>query len=63
MSGAHGHSPWREYLPRLEQLAARLGLDYQPVDFEPVPDSFMMEIAYGFLVRMPHWLACATSAS
>jgi stage V sporulation protein R len=56
MSGAHGHSPWREYLPRLEQLATRLGLDYQPVDFEPVPDSFMMEIAvYGFPVRMPHW--------
>ena len=56
MSVAHGHSPWREYLPRLEQLAVRLGLDYQPVDFEPVPDSFMMEIAvYGFPVRMPHW--------
>src|SRR5690606_116036 len=27
-----------------------------PVDFEAVPDSFMMEIAvYGLPVRMPHW--------
>ena len=47
---------WRDHLPRLERLAARLGLDYDPVDFEPVPDSFMMEISvYGFPVRMPHW--------
>ncbi len=47
---------WREFLPRLEQLAARAGLVYNPVDFEAVPDSFMMEISvYGFPVRMPHW--------
>jgi stage V sporulation protein R len=48
--------PWRQYLPRVEQLARRAGLDYSPVDFEAVPDSFMMEIAvYGLPVRMPHW--------
>jgi stage V sporulation protein R len=47
---------WRDFLPHIERLAANLGLEYQPVDFEPVPDSFMMEIAvYGFPVRMPHW--------
>ncbi len=47
---------WRDYLPQLERLAVRLGLGYDPVDFEPVPDSFMMEISvYGFPVRMPHW--------
>jgi stage V sporulation protein R len=51
-----GSDAWRNYLPRIERLAVSLGLDYQPVDFEPVPDSFMMEIAvYGFPVRMPHW--------
>jgi stage V sporulation protein R len=47
---------WREYLPQIERLASRLGLHYDPVDFEAVPDSFMMEISvYGFPVRMPHW--------
>lgn len=47
---------WRELLPRIEELAARAGLLYNPVDFEPVPESFMMEIAvYGLPVRMPHW--------
>ena len=47
---------WRELLPRVEELAARAGLLYNPVDFEPVPESFMMEIAvYGLPVRMPHW--------
>ena len=47
---------WRELLPRIEELAARAGLDYNPVDFEAVPESFMMEIAvYGLPVRMPHW--------
>lgn len=47
---------WRELLPRVEELAARAGLVYNPVDFEAVPESFMMEIAvYGLPVRMPHW--------
>ena len=45
-----------DYAHRLETLAARLGLDYYPVDFEVVPNNFMMEIAvYGLPVRMPHW--------
>ncbi len=47
---------WRTFVPRLEQLARDLGLDFHPVEFEAVPDSFMMEIAvYGLPVRMPHW--------
>ena len=47
---------WRDYLPRVEKLAAELGLNYNPVDFEAVPQSFMMEISvYGLPVRMPHW--------
>src|ERR1700677_507077 len=47
---------WRELLPRIEELAARAGLQYKPVDFEAVPASFMLEIAeYGLPVRMPHW--------
>jgi stage V sporulation protein R len=47
---------WRDYLPRIEQLATGLGLSYNPVDFEAVPESFMMEISvYGLPVRMPHW--------
>jgi len=34
----------------------RSGLSFNPVDFEAVPDTFMMEIAvYGLPVRMPHW--------
>lgn len=45
-----------DYAHRLESLAAQLGLDYYPVDFEVVPNNFMMEIAvYGLPVRMPHW--------
>ncbi len=45
-----------DYGSRLEALAQRQGLDYYPVHFEEVPDSFMMEIAvYGLPVRMPHW--------
>jgi stage V sporulation protein R len=49
-------SEWRELLPRIEQLAVSAGLNYNPVDFEEVPDAFMMEIAvYGLPVRMPHW--------
>lgn len=44
------------YGHKLEELARRLGLDYYPVQFEEVPDSFMMEVAvYGLPVRMPHW--------
>jgi stage V sporulation protein R len=41
---------------QLETLGQDLGLDYFPVHFEEVPQSFMMEIAiYGLPVRMPHW--------
>ncbi|MBV9344173.1 MAG: SpoVR family protein [Gammaproteobacteria bacterium] len=47
---------WHSYLRRIEELATRSGLRFHPVDFEAVPDSFMMEIAvYGLPVRMPHW--------
>ncbi|MGB7480857.1 MAG: SpoVR family protein, partial [Burkholderiaceae bacterium] len=45
-----------DYSARIEALARRLGLDFYPVDFELVPNNFMMEIAvYGLPVRMPHW--------
>ncbi len=48
--------PLDTHLPRLEELARGLGLDYYPVDFEIVPPAFMMEVAvYGLPVRMPHW--------
>jgi stage V sporulation protein R len=44
------------YIAKIEDLASRSGLDYYNVDFEEVPDTFMMEIAvYGLPVRMPHW--------
>jgi len=44
------------YAARIEQLARELGLDYHPVDFELVPQNFMLEIAvYGVPVRMHHW--------
>jgi stage V sporulation protein R len=47
---------WRRHLPQLEDLARGLGLDWSPIIFEAVPDSFMTEIAvYGLPVRMPHW--------
>jgi stage V sporulation protein R len=47
---------WQSYVRRIEDLAMRSGLQFHPVDFEAVPDSFMMEIAvYGLPVRMPHW--------
>lgn len=40
----------------MEELGHELGLDYYPLHFEEVPESFMMEIAvYGLPVRMPHW--------
>ena len=49
-------SGWRDFLPRMERLATHAGLTYNPVEFEEVPASFMMEIAvYGLPVRMPHW--------
>src|SRR5579863_9151503 len=57
LSGAAPMSgDWRDYVQRIEDLAGRSGLKFHPVDFEAVPDSFMMEIAvYGLPVRMPHW--------
>jgi len=47
---------WRSHVPKIEELARKQGLDWSPVIFEAVPDSFMTEIAvYGLPVRMPHW--------
>ena len=47
---------WQDYTARIEQLALESGLRFHPVEFEAVPDSFMMEVAvYGLPVRMPHW--------
>jgi stage V sporulation protein R len=47
---------WQSYVERIEELARSSGLKFHAVDFESVPDSFMMEIAvYGLPVRMPHW--------
>ena len=47
---------WQDYVQRMEALARDSGLTFHPVEFEAVPDSFMMEIAvYGLPVRMPHW--------
>ncbi|WP_194721228.1 SpoVR family protein [Noviherbaspirillum malthae] len=46
----------KQYSSQIEDLARKLGLDYYPVDFELVPNNFMMEIAvYGLPVRMHHW--------
>ena len=45
-----------DYAERVEALARSLGLEYFPVEFELVPDRFMMETAvYGLPVRMRHW--------
>jgi stage V sporulation protein R len=45
-----------EYAARIEANARKLGLQYSGVDFELVPERFMMETAvYGLPVRMPHW--------
>ena len=45
-----------DYAARIEELAREQGLKYHGVDFELVPDRFMMETAvYGLPVRMPHW--------
>ena len=47
---------WRTQVAQIESLAKSVGLEYHPVDFEVVPESFMTEIAiYGLPVRMPHW--------
>jgi stage V sporulation protein R len=52
----HGLDQLTQYMPKLEALATRHGLDYHPVDFELVPNTFMMEVAvYGLPIRMPHW--------
>lgn len=46
----------RDFAARIETLARKLGLDFYPVDFELVPNNFMMEIAvYGLPIRMRHW--------
>ncbi|MEA3410937.1 MAG: SpoVR family protein [Pseudomonadota bacterium] len=60
MTGLEGafavNSELEQYIPKIEDLARDSGLEYFPVDFEQVPDSFMMEVAvYGLPVRMPHW--------
>ncbi|CAM8638839.1 SpoVR Uncharacterized conserved protein [Oxalobacteraceae bacterium] len=53
---AHTHARLENYANQIEQLAAKLGLDYYPVDFEVVPNNFMTEISvYGLPVRMQHW--------
>ena len=47
---------WQTHISRIEQLAREKGLNYNRVEFEVVPESFMTEIAiYGLPVRMPHW--------
>lgn len=49
-------STLEDYITHFEQLADGLGLEYYPVDFELVPQNFMLEIAvYGVPVRMHHW--------
>jgi len=56
MSHSHSAHSLDQYAAQIEQLANRLGLDYCPVDFELVPQNFMLEIAvYGMPVRMHHW--------
>lgn len=46
----------KDYAGRIEQLAISLGLDFYPVDYELVPQNFMLEISvYGLPVRMRHW--------
>lgn len=55
-SSAEAIENLKAYSTRIEKLARDLGLDYYPVDFEVVPNNFMMEIAvYGLPVRMHHW--------
>ncbi|MCC5857973.1 MAG: SpoVR family protein [Ectothiorhodospiraceae bacterium] len=51
-----GNPELARYVPRFEQMARDHGLQFYPVDFELVPNTFMMEVAvYGLPVRMPHW--------
>jgi len=51
-----GDSRLADYAARLEQLAIELGLQFDPVHVDMVPNSFMLEIAvYGLPVRMRHW--------
>ncbi|MCC5810351.1 MAG: SpoVR family protein [Ectothiorhodospiraceae bacterium] len=53
---ATGNDALSDYVPRLEGMARDHGLSFYPVDFELVPNTFMMEVAvYGLPVRMPHW--------
>lgn len=56
-TGSNSHArQLAELRPQLEALARDEGLDYYPVNYELVPDTFMMEVAiYGLPVRMPHW--------
>ena len=55
-SSAEAVEQLKKYSTQIEDLAHKLGLDYYPVDFELVPNNFMMEISvYGLPVRMPHW--------
>ena len=55
-SGGYIHEHLAHYTPKIETLAQSHGLDYHPVDFELVPNTFMMEVAvYGLPIRMPHW--------
>ncbi len=45
-----------DFAARVEAQADTLGLTHHGVDFELVPERFMMETAvYGLPVRMPHW--------
>ncbi|HEX4884516.1 MAG TPA: SpoVR family protein [Casimicrobiaceae bacterium] len=45
-----------DYAARIERLALDLGFVHHAVEYELVPDRFMMETAvYGLPVRMPHW--------
>ncbi len=56
MSEVSSEARLADYRQRFEELAGAQGLDYYPIDFELVPDTFMMEVAiYGLPVRMPHW--------
>jgi stage V sporulation protein R len=50
------HDRLADYTARLEALAVELGMDFYPVNFDLVPNNFMVEIAvYGLPVRMRHW--------
>src|SRR5699024_9379184 len=48
-----GYEQLARYTPQIEALAESHGLDFHPVDFELVPNTFMMEVAvYGLPIRM-----------